>query len=130
MNAYHLDTLFLGLVLTLLVGILVFLVITIYFAYAKLDLMLRHLQNCPAVTIRASLQKGGLFGRLFVLSGVIGVITRPAGYLRDGGASQKDLDNFPHDLKRKLSTLQATGWVLLLLMVVLWVIGKLTGWPN
>ncbi|MDF3195262.1 hypothetical protein [Pseudomonas sp. 1928-m] len=125
-----LDTAFLAVALIDLAGLLAFLAMGLYLAYAKLDLMLEHLINCPAVLARAHLKNGGPAGRLFVLGGIIGVVTRPAIYLRDGGAIQEDLDNFPADLKRLLVVYQTVGWVLLGAMFVIFVAGKLTGWLD
>jgi hypothetical protein len=97
-------------------GIFVWIGIALYLAYTKMDLMLAHLKSCPAVTIRAPFKNGGPGGRLFVLGAIMGLMTVPRLYLRDGGASAEDLKNFPADLKRKIIILHRTGWVLLLVM--------------
>ncbi|ARU86678.1 hypothetical protein [Pseudomonas sp. M30-35] len=107
-------------------SMLIWLGVMLHMAYTKLDMMLEYLKNCPAVMTRAPFKKGGPAGRLFVLSGIIGVVTRPKIYLRDGGAIATDLDKFPVGLKRKLAFFQATGWVLLGAMVLIWLIAKLT----
>lgn len=97
-------------------GLFICIGIGLHLAYTKLDLMLGHLKNCPAVTNRAFLASAGPWGRLFVLGGIMGLMTSPKLYLRDGGASLEDLKSFPTDLKRKLVILQWVGWVLLLVM--------------
>jgi hypothetical protein len=97
-------------------GVFAFLGIALHLAYTKMDMMLDHLKNCPAVMIRAPFKNGGPGGRLFVLGAIMGLMTVPRLYLRDGGASAEDLKNFPADLKRKLIILHRTGWVLLLVM--------------
>jgi len=97
-------------------GIFVWIGIALHLAYTKMDLMLAHLKNCPAVMIRAPFKDGGPSGRLFVQGAIMGLMTTPRLYLRDGGASAEDLKNFPADLKRKLIILHRTGWVLLLVM--------------
>ena len=97
-------------------GIFVSLGIALHLAYTKMDLMLDHLKNCPAVMIRAPFKNAGPGGRLFVLGAIMGLMTVPRLYLRDGGASAEDLKNFPADLKRKIIILHRTGWVLLLVM--------------
>lgn len=130
MSLSALDTVFLTIALIDLGGMVLGLAMGLYLAYAKLDLMLEHLRHCPAVMVRAHLNNGGPAGRLFLLSGIIGVVTRPAIYLRDGGAVQEDLDNFPADLKRLLVVYQKVGWVLLGAMFVIFVAGKLTGWLD
>jgi hypothetical protein len=97
-------------------GIFVWIGIALHLAYTKMDLMLAHLKNCPAVMIRAPFKNGGPSGRLFVQGAIMGLMTTPRLYLRDGGASAEDLKNFPADLKRKIIILHRTGWVLLLVM--------------
>jgi hypothetical protein len=97
-------------------GLIICLGIGLHLAYTKLDLMLGYLKNCPAVTNRAFLAKGGPSGRLFVLGGITGLMTTPRLYLRDGGASAEDLNNFPVDLKRKLIRLHWASGLLLLVM--------------
>ena len=66
--------------------------------------------------IRAPFKNGGPGGRLFVLGAIMGLMTVPRLYLRDGGASAEDLKNFPADLKRKLIVLHWAGGMFLLVM--------------
>ena len=97
-------------------GMFVWIGIALHLAYTKMDLMLDHLKNCPAVMIRAPFKDGGPSGRLFVQGAIMGLMTTPRLYLRDGGASADDLKNFPVDLKRKLIVLHwSTGFFLLVL---------------
>ncbi|MBD9599611.1 hypothetical protein IB252_07250 [Pseudomonas sp. PDM10] len=98
------------------VGIFIIIGISLHLAYTKMDVMLNHLQNCPAVMIRAPLRNGGPWGNMFLLGAIMGVMTTPRLYLRDGGASAEDLKNFPAVLRRKLIVLQWTGWGFLLVM--------------
>jgi hypothetical protein len=97
-------------------GVFAFLGIALHLAYTKMDMMLDHLKNCPAVMIRAPFKNGGPGGRLFVLGAIMGLMTVPRLYLRDGGASAEDLKSFPADLKRKLIILHWAGWVPLLVV--------------
>jgi hypothetical protein len=92
-------------------GMIFFLGVSLRLAYTKMDLMLGHLKNCPAVMNRVFFLNSGPKGRLFVLGGIIGLMITPRIYLRDGGASAEDLDNFPADLRRKLIILHWAGWV-------------------
>ena len=110
------DKIFLCISLSGFGGIFVWIGIALHLSYTKMDLMLAHLKNCPAVMIRAPFKDGGPSGRLFVQGAIMGLMTTPRLYLRDGGASAEDLKNFPADLKRKLIILHRTGWVLLLVM--------------
>ncbi|MBV7512630.1 hypothetical protein [Pseudomonas sp. PDM25] len=110
------DKIFLCVGLIDFVGIFIIIGISLHLAYTKMDVMLNHLQNCPAVMIRAPLRNGGPWGNMFLLGAIMGVMTTPRLYLRDGGASAEDLKNFPAVLRRKLIVLQWTGWGFLLVM--------------
>lgn len=106
-------------------GLLVFLGIALHLAYAKMDVMLEHLKNCPAIMVRAPFKNGGAWGRLFVLGAVMGVMTMPDFYLRDGGADAKDLESFPEGLRKKLIVLHWGGGVCIALLLVLFVVNAL-----
>jgi hypothetical protein len=110
------DTIFLIIGLIDFVGAFISIGISLHLAYTKMDVMLNHLQNCPAVMIRAPFRNGGPWGNMFLLGAIMGVMTTPRLYLRDGGASAEDLKNFPAVLRRKLIVLQWTGWGFLLVM--------------
>ena len=110
------DKIFLCVGLIDFVGIFIIIGISLHLAYTKMDVMLNHLQNCPAVMIRAPLRNGGPWGNMFLLGAIMGVMTTPRLYLRDGGASAEYLKNFPAVLRRKLIVLQWTGWGFLLVM--------------
>jgi len=97
-------------------GVFIWLGMALHLAYTKMDLMLGHLKNCPAITIRAFLINTGPWGRLVVLGTITGLMITPRIYLRDGGASAEDLKNFPADLKRKLIILHWVAWILILVM--------------
>lgn len=119
------DTIFLIIGLIDFVGAFISIGISLHLAYTKMDVMLNHMQNCPAVMIRAPFRNGGPWGNMFLLGAIMGVMTTPRLYLRDGGACAEDLENFPADLKRKLVILQWTGWGLLLVMVGLTAVAEL-----
>ncbi|PPA03289.1 hypothetical protein C4E44_14970 [Pseudomonas sp. MWU12-2312b] len=103
-----------------LVGLFVWLGVTLHLAYTKMDIMLIHLKNSPAVTIRVPFKNGGPWGKLFLLGGIMSAVTTPGIYLRDGGVNIEEIKSFPTHLKRKLVILQWAGWVLLTLMFGLW----------
>lgn len=110
------EKVFLGIAVLGFLGIAIWIAVALYFAYTKMDIMLDHLKNCPAIMIRTVLLDSGAWGRLHVLGVIMGLMVHPDVYLRDGGAITTDLDNFPSQLKRKLIVLQWCGWTLLLLM--------------
>ena len=103
-----------------LVGLFVWLGVALHLAYTRMDVMLNHLKNSPAVTIRAHFKSGGPWGKLFLLGGIMSAVTTPGIYLRDGGVNIEEIRNFPTHLKRKLVILQWAGWVLLTLTFGLW----------
>jgi hypothetical protein len=103
-----------------LVGLFVWLGVALHLAYTKMDIMLIHLKNSPAVTIRVPFKSGGPRGKLFLLGGIMSAVTTPGIYLRDGGVNIEEIKSFPTHLKRKLVILQWAGWVLLTLMFGLW----------
>ena len=105
-----------------LVGLFVWLGVALHLAYTRMDVMLNHLKNSPAVTIRAHFKSGGPWGKLFLLGGIMSAVTTPGIYLRDGGVNIEEIRNFPTHLKRKLVILQWAGWVLLTLMFGLWAV--------
>jgi hypothetical protein len=110
------DKIFLCVALIDFGGMFVWIGIALHLAYTKMDLMLAHLKNCPAVMIRVFLINTGPWGRLHVFGLIMGLMVMPHFFLRDGGVSAEDLKNFPVDLKRKLVILQWASWVLLLVM--------------
>lgn len=103
------DTFALGAGLFIFTGCLVFLGIALYVAYTKLEEMLSHLKNCPAVMIKAPFKNGGPWGKLFVLGGIVSVIKTPGLYTPDGGASIEDIANFPKALRARIITLYRVG---------------------
>jgi hypothetical protein len=40
-------------------GLLIFLGVALHLAYTKMDVMLEHLKNCPAIMVRAPFKSGG-----------------------------------------------------------------------
>lgn len=99
-------------------GGIVFLGVSLYYAYAKIDLMLEHLKHCSAVTVRIPLRKGDPCSRIFLLGGIISVFITPNILLREGGANSEDLKNFPASLRRRLIMLHWSGIFFIALLVI------------
>ncbi|PYY84820.1 hypothetical protein DNK59_16375 [Pseudomonas sp. TKO26] len=125
-----LRTMFLYLGLTEFGALIVWLGVGLYMAYTEMDEMLARLKNCPAIMNRASLKRAGPAGRLFLMGSVVGVIAWPAMYIRDGGASIEDINNFPRRLRRKLVVWYRAGAVLLGGLLLLWSVGQYMGWVK
>ena len=117
------DALILGAGGLIFIGCISFVIVALYIAYTKLDVMLGCFKNSPAVMIRAPLRNGGPWGRLFVLGSIVGVLKAPGLYIADGGACVSDISSFPQDLKKRLITLYRIGghfgWALLIYAVML-----------
>lgn len=103
-------------------GIFIYLGVSLYIAYTKMDRMLACFKNSPYIMIRAPMINGGPWGRLFVLREIVGVIQMPGFYIPDGDVCPEDIDQFPKQLKARLIILHRVGayfaWELLLLSVV------------
>ena len=91
-----------------LLGVLVWIGIALHLAYTKIDLILAHLKNCPAIMIRAPLRHGGPWGNLLLIGGISGIITFQKFYLKRGELNADDLSKLPFML----------------------VIGKIVGWHH
>ncbi|MEG0324859.1 MAG: hypothetical protein RR619_12740, partial [Raoultibacter sp.] len=83
-----------------------------------------HLKNCSAVMAQAPLRNGGPWGKLLLVGWIAGVFTFPGYYLKHGGVSIEDLDNFPAPLRRKLIALKWTAIILLAALILLFVLRK------
>jgi hypothetical protein len=103
-----------------LAGLLVWIGVCLLLAHTKLDLMLEHLKNCSAVRARAPLRYGGPLGKILLIGGISGLVTFPGFYLKKGGLSADDLNNFPAPLKHTFAKLQWCGISLVLVMCVMW----------
>ena len=97
-------------------GLFIWIGIALHLAYTRMDLMLVHLKNCPAVMSRVFLIGTGPWGRLHVFGLIMGLMVVPSVFLRNGAASAEDLKNFPAALKHKLVVMQWASWVRLLVM--------------
>ena len=106
-------------------GLLIFLGVALHLAYTRMDVMLDHLKNCPSIMVRVPYKNGGAWGRLFVLAAIMGIMTMPNIYLRNGGANAKDLQSFPRSLRRKLIVLHWSGLVFITLLLGLFVVSTL-----
>lgn len=103
-------------------GIFIHIGISYYFAHSKMELMLSHLKNCPAVMLRTPSLKLGYSGKMYVFIAITAVLAMPRRLVRIGSASAEDIDNFPADLKRKIIMLYWSCLALTAVMCVLAVI--------
>lgn len=113
-----------------LLGVLVWISIALHLAYTKIDLILTHLKNCPAIMVRAPLRHGGPWGKLLLVGGISGIITFPNFYLKRGELNADDLSKLSFMLRRKLLIMHWSVILLLSAAFILWVIGKIVGWHH
>lgn len=114
------DKVLLVIILTNFAGIFFWIGICLYLAYTKVDLILSHLKNSPAIKVWAPMREGGPWGKLLLIAGISGLVTFSRFPLEKGQLSADDLASFPADLKRKLIRLQ---WCSIWLTVVLVLFG-------
>lgn len=117
MGADVVDIVFVSVGVVGLSGVFVCLGVNFYYAYLRLDELLGYLKNCPAVQVRKLLLEFGPMGRLFVLGGVISVLRKPQLFLRDGGADEGDLKEFPEGIKKKLLVLHRFSCFFILMLL-------------
>ncbi|QOQ76316.1 hypothetical protein IMF22_04360 [Pseudomonas poae] len=110
-----------------IVGLMVWIGVCLHLAYTKMDVMLEHLKNSPAITAWAPMRQGGPWGKLLLIGGISGLVTFPGPQLKTGQLNAEDLANFPVDLKRKLIRLY-WGVIGLLLIMVTFGLAIQLGW--
>lgn len=97
----------------ILAAIFILMGVFLYLGYTRMGEVLACLEGCYAVQQRKFLMYGGPWGRIMLMASIAGIVTFPGIYLKHGGVSKSDLDNFPFALKRKLVLLHVLSIVLL-----------------
>ena len=105
----------------------IWLLILLYMAYTKIDLLLGYLKNSPAAFSRLHFRDGGPWGKVFVLTGLIGIVVNPQRFIRDGLVSSEDIKKIPAGLKSRITLMWRIGWGLLITLLVSGGIIKLVG---
>lgn len=113
MNLSLVDKIYVTVLLLDLAGIFIVLGACLHMAYTQMDLMLDHLKNSKAVTMRAPLRHFGVWGNLLLVGGISGLVTFPKLHIRIGLLNEEDLRSLPTFIKRKLAVLQ---WSLIILV--------------
>jgi hypothetical protein len=94
-------------------------------AYTKGDVFSEHFQNSsPLITVSARIDPG-LRGKTRLVYSISSVVTFPRFFLKCDLVTAEDMDNFPHDLRRKLVLLQWTLLGIVAGMVLLGLIAML-----
>lgn len=105
--------------------IFIFIGTTLYLAYTKMDFILHHLRNCPAIIHRRGLRNRGPRANLVLMGEIMFTLAMPHFSLRNGGTSADDLKNFPVGLRRFLVTLYWLGWTSFIVMFVFYAVAEL-----
>ncbi len=119
------DKVFLVIALADFAGIFLWIGICLHLAYTKMDLILEHLKNSSAITVRAPLRHGGPLGKLLLIGGISGVVTFPRIHIKRGTLSTADLAGFPVALKVKFVRLQWSAFGLIAVMMTFGIAIKL-----
>ena len=109
----------------ILLLIFVWLVVALHMAYTKMDVLLGHLKNSPAITVLASWRHAGLSGRLRMIANIADYVSSPRRGIENGSISAQDIENLPAPIKRKLVFLRRSVLLLSVSLVLLWCIAKI-----
>ncbi|MCB2252943.1 hypothetical protein KTQ74_13630 [Pseudomonas chlororaphis] len=82
----------------------------LYWGYARIEEVLKHLQNCKAITGSRFYLQMGPWGRLVMIGMVAGFLAFPASYIKKGILDANDIDAFPQPFKRKLIMSHYVVW--------------------
>lgn len=119
------EKILLSIVLANFAGIFLWVGICLHLAYTKMDVMLEHFKNSPAITSWLPMRQGGPWGKLLLIGGISGLVTFPNYQLKRGQLSVDDLASIPPALKRKLVRLQRSAIGLVVVMVTFGIAVKL-----
>lgn len=72
------------LVVIVFVSMFVFIGAALHMAYTRMDILLGHLHNSPAVMLRTPLKHGGSWGKILLLNAISGVIIFQMSCLKRG----------------------------------------------
>lgn len=79
--------------------------VSLYIARTKIELILNSLKNSSISLSLMMLWDGGLWGRIYMMGEVFGILRNPEIYIYQGKLNAEDIKNFPPDLKRMLLAL-------------------------
>lgn len=116
MSLNTVDTVLLVIGIADIVGIYIWIGISLRLAYTKMDLILEHLKNSPAIMVRVPLRQGGPWGKLLLIGGISGILAFPGLHLKRSQLSTEDLKHFPAALK---CTLVRLHWCVIGLLSVM-----------
>jgi hypothetical protein len=99
-------------------------VVMLYLAHTKMDMLLRLFPNSTGVKTLEPLRHAGIWGKLMLIGGITGYVAFPRLYLKNGQLSCEDLQAIPNSLRFKLAVMHWILVTLLLAMFALFFIRK------
>ena len=121
------DVYFVFVIFDLLLG-LVLLFAQLYFSHFKLDMLVGLLSNFYGVKIRHSFMKMGFGGRMFLTMNLSWMLFRHKVSIRNGELDPQDYENVPSALRVYSQGMHLFGFVMGVLMIILFIVGKFSGW--
>lgn len=100
----------------------------IYVAFAKLEKIESHLENCELVENNRHIWGGGPLGRIYRLMQIGGMLFSPKIIEKNGEADLEEIRALPVSLRRWTLIPIGTGTVLFAAMIILWGYGEYAGW--
>lgn len=89
-----------------------------YIGYVKLDQTLKYFQNSPVILNSVWLRNCGARNMLILVSTIATSVARPKHHLETGQLSQADLNNLPVSLRRKLIAMHWTHWGVIIGLII------------
>lgn len=107
------------------VGMFIF---QLYFAYFKLDCLLKNLPNSYGVDIRKSMLGRDPMSRVFVSANIAMMLVQYKKSIKNGELDQRDYDAIPANLLLCMKLIYFAALVIGWMLISMFVVGKFLGW--
>lgn len=87
------------------------LMVWLYIAYTKLEVIENHLNNCDLVKFNRRIWGGGPLGRMYRLMQISGILVYPKVVVKNGGGDLEEIRNLPTPLRRWIKIPFITGLI-------------------
>ena len=121
------DVYFVFVIFDLLLG-LALLFAQLYFSHFKLDMLVGLLSNSYGVKIRHPFMTMGFGGKMFLTMNLSWMLFRHKVSIRNGELDPQDYENIPSALRVYSQGMHLFGFVMGVLMIILFIVGKFSGW--
>lgn len=103
-----------------LLMIFIWMGVALYLGYAKIDVIMSHLENSSSATALTYYRSLGAWGRVYFISRVAEIVAFPSDFIKRGSLSVEDLNGLPVSLR---NTLVIWRWGVLVLFALLLLLG-------